>query len=96
MEELTVKKTAYPQRSKTGYSLYYWTVANSQAELDFVLQKDDKIYAIEVKKGEHVRSRSLSVFKQKYSPDYAIRFSQKNFGKTEDVISVPLYAAFLH
>ncbi|MBR6599958.1 MAG: ATP-binding protein [Oscillospiraceae bacterium] len=74
---------------------YYWTVSNSQAELDFVIQKDDKIYAIEVKKGEHVRSRSLSVFKQKYSPDYAIRFSQKNFGWTDDVISIPLYAAFV-
>lgn len=83
------------QLAAKNYPLYYWTVANSQAELDFVLQKNDKIYAIEVKKGEHVRSRSLSVFKQKYSPDYAIRFSQKNFGKTEDVISIPLYAAFL-
>lgn len=83
------------QLAAKNYPLYYWTVANSQAELDFVLQKDDKIYAIEVKKGEHVRSRSLSVFRQKYSPDYAIRFSQKNFGKTEDVISIPLYAAFL-
>lgn len=83
------------QLASKNYPLYYWTVANSQVELDFVLQKNDKIYAIEVKKGEHVRSRSLSVFKQKYSPDYAIRFSQKNFGKTEDVISIPLYAAFL-
>lgn len=83
------------QLAAKNYPLYYWTVSNSQAELDFVLQKDDKIYAIEVKKGEHVRSRSLSVFKQKYSPDYAIRFSQKNFGRTDDVISVPLYATFL-
>ena len=83
------------QLAAKNYPLYYWTVANSQAELDFVLQKDDKIYAIEVKKGEHVRSRSLSVFRQKFSPDYAIRFSQKNFGQTEDVISIPLYAAFL-
>lgn len=83
------------QLAAKNYPLYYWTVANSQAELDFVLQKNDKIYAIEVKNGEHVRSRSLSVFKQKYSPDYAIRFSQKNFGKTEDVVSIPLYAAFL-
>ena len=83
------------QLAAKNYSLYYWTVANSQAELDFVLQKNDKIYAIEVKKGEHVRSRSISVFKQKYSPNYAIRFSQKNFGKTEEVISIPLYAAFL-
>lgn len=83
------------QLAAKSYPLYYWTVANSQAELDFVLQKDDKIYGIEVKKGEHVKSRSLSIFKQKYSPDYAIRFSQKNFGQTEEVISIPLYAAFL-
>ena len=83
------------QLAAKNYPLYYWTTSNSQAELDFVLQKDDKIYAIEVKKGEHVRSRSLSVFRQKFSPDYAIRFSQKNFGRTEDVISIPLYAAFL-
>ena len=83
------------QLTAQNYTPYYWTVSNSQAELDFVMQKDGKIYAIEVKKGEHVRSRSLSVFKQKYSPDYAIRFSQKNFGWTDDVISIPLYAAFV-
>ena len=77
------------------YPLYYWTTSNSQAELDFVLQKEDKIYAIEVKKGEHVKSRSLSVFRQKYSPDISMRISSKNFGKTDEVISVPLYAAFL-
>ena len=83
------------QLTAQNYTPYYWTVSNSQAELDFVMQKDGKIYAIEVKKGEHVRSRSLSVFKQKYSPNYAIRFSQKNFGWTDDVISIPLYAAFV-
>lgn len=83
------------QLASKNYPLYYWTTSNSQAELDFVLQKDDKIIAIEVKKGEHVRSRSLSVFKQKFSPQYSVRLSQKNFGKTDDVISTPLYAAFL-
>lgn len=83
------------QFAAKGYPLYYWTRTNSQAELDFVLQKDDKIYGIEVKKGEHVRSRSLNLFTQKYSPDDSIRISTKNFGKTDDVISIPLYAAFL-
>ncbi len=76
------------QLAANNYPLYYWATSNSQAELDFVLQKNDKIYAIEVKKGEHVRSRSLSVFKQKFSPDFSIRFSQKNFGKTDDVILI--------
>lgn len=83
------------QFAAKGYSLNYWTTSGSQAELDFVLQRKDKIYGIEVKKGEHVRSRSLNMFIQKYSPDYAIRISSKNFGKTDSVFSVPLYAAFL-
>lgn len=83
------------QLAAKNYPLYYWANSDSRAELDYVLQKEEKLYAIEVKKGEHVRSRSLGIFKQKYSPDYSIRLSQKNFGKTEDVISVPLYAAFL-
>ncbi|MCD8090922.1 MAG: DUF4143 domain-containing protein [Clostridiales bacterium] len=92
----TVTKNYIAQQfAAKGYPLYYWTRANSQAELDFVLQKDDKIYGIEVNKGEHIRSRSLNLFRQKYSPDCSMRISTKNFGKTDDVISVPLYAAFL-
>ncbi len=83
------------QLTAKNYPLYYWSTPNSQAELDFVLQKDAKIHGIEVKSGEHVRSRSLSVFNQKFSPECSIRLSQKNFGKTENVVSVPLYAAFL-
>lgn len=76
-----------------GYSLFYWTSEHS-AELDFVLQKDADIIGIEVKKGTKVKSKSLSVFIQRYSPAYSIRFSEKNFGKTDATWSVPLYAAF--
>lgn len=83
------------QLAAKNYPLFYWSTSNSQAELDFVLQKGDEIYGIEVKRGNHVRSRSLNMFAQKYSPDKCIRFSQKNFGKSNDIISVPLYAAFL-
>lgn len=83
------------QLASKNYPLFYWSTSNSQAELDFVLQKGNEIYGIEVKRGEHVRSRSLNMFAQKYSPDKCIRLSQKNFGKSNDIISVPLYAVFL-
>ena len=76
-----------------GHKLFYWTSEHS-AELDFVIQKNTDIIAIEVKKGQKTRSRSLSIFEQKYSPAHSIRFSEKNFGKGEKVVSVPLYAAF--
>lgn len=75
------------------HALFYWASEHS-AELDFVLQKGSEVIGIEVKKGTKVHSKSLSVFIQKYKPSYSIRFSEKNFGKTENMLSVPLYAAF--
>lgn len=81
------------QLAAKGYNLYYWE-SNYSAELDFVMQKENQIIGIEVKKGEHVRSRSLSVFTETYKPAYSIRFSMKNFGETNGIKSVPLYAVF--
>ncbi|MEG2958732.1 MAG: ATP-binding protein [Oscillospiraceae bacterium] len=81
------------QLAAKGYDLFYWANSNT-AELDFVLQQGNQIVGVEVKKGEHVRSRSLSVFNDSYHPAYSIRFSLKNFGETNGLKSVPLYAAF--
>ncbi len=81
------------QLAAKGYPLYYWQ-SKSTAELDFVLQKENQIIGIEVKKGEHVRSRSLSVFVDSYKPAYTIRFSLKNFGERDGLKSIPLYAVF--
>ena len=81
------------QFAAKGYDLRYWE-SNSIAEVDFVLQKENQIVGVEVKKGEHVRSRSLNVFTSTYKPTYSIRLSLKNFGEKDGLKSVPLYAAF--
>lgn len=81
------------QFAAKGYDLYYWE-SSSTAELDFALQKGRDVIGVEVKKGENVRSRSLSVFVGTYKPAYCIRLSLKNFGKKDGLKSVPLYAAF--
>lgn len=81
------------QLAAKDYLLYYWE-SEQTAELDFVHQKANEIIAIEVKKGEHVKSRSLSVFICAYKPAYSIRLSLKNFGEKDGLKSVPLYAAF--
>lgn len=73
--------------------LYYWDSAHT-AEIDFVIQSQDKIIPVEVKSSVHTRSRSLSVYKEKYAPPYAIRISARNFGFENHVKSVPLYAVF--
>ncbi len=49
---------------------------------------------IEVKKGEHVRSRSLDVFVKTYHPTWSVRLSLKNLGEKDGLKSVPLYAVF--
>lgn len=51
------------------------------------------IYGVEVKKEEHIRSRSLGVFREQEKPTGAIRFSLKNFGFKNGMWSVPLYVA---
>jgi len=74
------------------HSLYYWQ-SNNTAEIDFVAQINGQVVPIEVKKGTHTKSKSLDLFIKKYNIQKAIRLSQKNFGVTGPVISVPLYAA---
>ena len=76
-----------------GYPLYYWESKN-QAEIDFILQSENKIIPIEVKKSEHVRSRSLSVFRNSYQPKTSIRLSLRNFGEKDGLLSIPYYAVF--
>ena len=75
------------------YRLAYWQ-SEGKAEVDFVLQIDGKVVPIEVKKGRRSRSKSLSVFMEKYKLEYAIRISKKNFGFENNIKSVPLYAVF--
>ncbi|VAX38150.1 Predicted ATPase (AAA+ superfamily) [hydrothermal vent metagenome] len=81
------------QLAVNGAHFYYWDSAYT-AEIDFVIQDEDQVIPIEVKAGVHIRSRSLSVYREKYSPSYVIRVSAKNFGFENNIKSVPLYAVF--
>ena len=76
-----------------GYDLFYWQ-SEGKAEIDFVLQIQDSVIPVEVKKGHRNRSRSLGIFAKKYKSPYAIRISKKNFGFENNIKSVPLYAVF--
>lgn len=81
------------QMVANGLKGYYWTSGNS-AEVDFVTRLGGNIIPIEVKSGENTRSRSLNEYMTKFSPEYAIRVSAKNFGFEKNIKSVPLYAVF--
>jgi predicted AAA+ superfamily ATPase len=76
-----------------GHDLFYWRSEHS-AEVDFLIETQDGITAIEVKKGAHTKSKSLSVFVEKYHPDRAVKLSLKNFGFVNGIYAIPLYAVF--
>lgn len=75
-----------------GYDLFYWQ-SEGKAEVDFVLQLEEGVIPVEIKKGIRTRSRSLGIFVGKYRSPYSIRISKKNFGFENNIKSVPLYAA---
>ena len=76
-----------------GYELLYWESEGS-AEVDFLIIKDNRVIPVECKAGDHVKAKSLKVYREKYHPIYSIRISTRNFGMVDQIKSVPLYAVF--
>lgn len=74
--------------------LYYWQLG-SYYEVDFVINIEGDIIPIEVKASDNITSKSLNYYMEKYKPEYAIRISTKNFGFSNNIKSIPLYAAHL-
>ena len=70
----------------------FWR-SNQTAEVDFVCRIGQHLVPIEVKAEEHVRSKSLTVYIDKYKPDIAIRLSMKNAGADPPLYCEPLYLA---
>lgn len=70
----------------------YWKSGN-EAEVDFIVQFKNDIIPIEVKSDENVRSKSLSVYREKYNPNISIRFSLRNLKQEEGMLNIPLFMA---
>ncbi|GHV07006.1 ATPase [Campylobacterota bacterium] len=79
-----------------NYPLFYWKNDKGMAEVDFVIQYEDQAIPIEVKAGENVQSKSLSVYRKSYQPLRSIRTSLKNYGDFNGVQSIPLYLIGKH
>ncbi len=72
--------------------LYYWK--KNSYEVDFLVDINEEIIPIEVKSSTNTRSRSLKEYIRSNNPEYAIRFSTKNFGFDGKIKAIPLYAAY--
>ena len=72
---------------------YYWRSGNT-AEVDFVIQQNEKIVPVEVKSATNVRARSLAEYQKKYKPELAIKVSLRPLHKEENLLHLPLYLIF--
>ena len=74
--------------------LYYWQreSRNSQAEVDYIIQKQDEIIPFEVKAGTKGAMQSLYIFLKEKNAKRGIRCSLENFSEYESIQVVPLYA----
>lgn len=70
----------------------YWS-SGSTAEVDFIIQRANDIFPVEVKSDENVRGKSLTLYDKLYSPRLRIRFSLKNLKKDGNLINIPMFLA---
>lgn len=78
--------------SDCGCVPYYWSAKNSSGEIDFLVQEPNKVYAIEVKAEENLRSKSLRAFKNAHPEIESLRFSLSGYREQDWMRNVPLYA----
>ncbi|MCL2787436.1 MAG: ATP-binding protein [Micrococcales bacterium] len=77
-----------------GIDSQYWSSGNL-AEVDFLLvDQTMNVIPLEVKSGEHTRSRSLESYRKRFAPTRALRLSAKNTGVDDTLLNLPLYATF--
>jgi uncharacterized protein len=74
--------------------LYFWhrEAKNSQAEVDYVIQKQSQIVPIEVKAGTKGSMQSLYLFLKEKNSNWGVRLSLENFSELHQIKIYPLYA----
>ena len=70
----------------------YWSSEKTPSEIDFVIQRDDKIVPIEVKAEVNVKARSLRQFITNNPDLKGVRYSMLGYIDQGWVENVPLYA----
>jgi len=76
---------------KENFNVYYWRESND--EVDFVLEKQDQIVAIEVKSGAARRRKGMNTFVEKFNPSktYLIDNSILNWEELIKINPVQLF-----
>jgi predicted AAA+ superfamily ATPase len=73
----------------------YWAMDKPRYEVDFLVQRGNDIFPIEVKAETNIESKSLKKYAEIYSADVKlrVRFSLKNLCLNGNVLNIPLFMA---
>ena len=73
----------------------YWSQNNPPYEVDFLIQRENDVFPVEVKSEANTASRSLRKFKELFPEEVKlrIRFSLDNLKLDGDVLNIPLFMA---
>ena len=78
--------------------VFYWSKRNqgngSKAEVDFIIQVENQVIPIEVKSSDN-KAKSLNIYNELFHPNLMIKIGNFNFGKKDNLRTIPLYATFL-
>ena len=73
----------------------YWSQTNPPYKVDFLIQRDNDIFPVEVKSEANTTSKSLRKFKELFADQtkLRVRFSLDNLKLDGDVLNIPLFMA---
>ncbi len=73
----------------------YWSQNNPPYKVDFLIQRENDIFPVEVKAETNISSRSLHKFKELFPEEIKlrIRFSLENLKLDNDLLNIPLFMA---
>lgn len=73
----------------------YWSQVNPPYEVDFLIQRENDIFPVEVKAEANIERRSLKKYKESFPNEtkLCIRLSLNNLKLDGDVLNIPLFMA---
>lgn len=86
LESLTNQFEAVPR---------YWSQVNPPYEVDFLIQRENDIFPVEVKAEANTKSKSLKKYQEKFGnrAKLRVRFSMDNLKLDDDLLNIPLFLA---
>mgnify|MGYP000885463880 FL=1 len=89
---LTEQYVCQQLKTLADLELCYYTNDRGSCEVDFVVDTGGRVMPLEVKAETNLRAKSLKTYREKFSPELAIRTSMADYRKEDGLVNLPLYA----